>query len=52
MFKNNRSKSDDYPSYKAVLASRGSKNVKCERYLVVNANKVKKLNDMYGEPNF
>ena len=51
-FKNNRSKGDDYPSYKAVLASRGRKNVKCERYLVVNANKVKKLNDMYGEPNF
>ena len=49
--KNNRSKGDDYPSYKSAVTARGNKNVELERILVVNKNKMELLNSKYGAPN-
>lgn len=44
---NNRSKSDDYPSYTAVVTSEGTENVKIWKFLIVNAKKQKTLKQLY-----
>lgn len=45
---NNRSKSDDYPSYTAVVTSKGAENIKEWTYLQVNEKKQKALNALYN----
>jgi len=44
---NNTSKSDDYPSYTAVVTSKGVENVKEWNFLQVNAKKQEDLNNFY-----
>lgn len=45
---NNRSKSDDYPSYTAVVTSKGTENIKELAYLQINETKQKALNAFYS----
>ena len=45
---NNQSKSDDYPSYTAVVTSNGSENKKEWNFLQVNEKKQKALDDLYN----
>ena len=45
---NNESKSDDYPSYTAVVTSEGTKNVKAWKYLEVNQKKQEALKKLYN----
>lgn len=45
---NNNSKSDDYPSYTAVVTSEGTKNVKIWKFLVVNSKKQEALKELYN----
>lgn len=45
---NNRSKSDDYPSYTAVVTSKGTENIKEWAYLQINETKQKALNAFYN----
>ena len=45
---NNSSKSDDYPSYTAVVTSEGSENIKEWSFLQVNEKKQKALKDLYN----
>ena len=44
---NNTSKSDDYPSYTAVVTSKGAENVKEWNFLQVNKKKQEELNNFY-----
>ena len=45
---NNSSKSDDYPSYTAVVTSEGSENIKEWSFLQVNEKKQKALKELYN----
>lgn len=45
---NNASKSDDYPSYTAVVTSEGTKNVNIAKFLVVNEKKQEILRVLYN----
>ena len=45
---NNASKSDDYPSYTAVVTSEGAKNVNVTKYLEVNEKKQEILRNLYN----
>ena len=45
---NNASKSNDYPSYMAVVTSDGNKNVYKEQSLTVNSATRKKLEELYS----
>ncbi len=45
---NNESKSDDYPSYTAVVTSEGTKNVKAWKFLEVNQKKQQALKKLYN----
>ena len=44
---NNVSKSDDYPSYTAVVTSDGTENVNITKYLEVNPKKQEILKRLY-----
>ena len=44
---NNESKSDDYPSYTAVITSNETKNIRSTRFLEVNQKKQDILNQLY-----
>lgn len=44
---NNASKSDDYPSYTAVVTSEGTENVNVTKFLEVNEIKQKMLRKLY-----
>lgn len=46
-WRNNLSKSDDYPSYTAVVTSDGDRNVEREESKIVNALRQQKLQDLY-----
>ena len=46
-WENNRSKGDDYPSYKAVVQSEGNKNVHIENQFTVNADLQRTLSELY-----
>lgn len=45
---NNTSKSNDYPSYTAVVTSEGAENVNKWKFLEVNSKKQEELNKLYG----
>jgi len=45
---NNTSKSDDYPSYTAVVSSNGTENIRVWKFLEVNAKKQEALNKIYN----
>lgn len=45
---NNESKSNDYPSYTAVVTSEGTKNVKAWKFLEVNQKKQEALKKLYN----
>ena len=45
---NNASKSDDYPSYTAVVTSEGAENVKVWKFLEVNRKKQEALGKLYN----
>ena len=45
---NNNSKSDDYPSYTAVVTSEGTENIKVWKFLEVNAKKQVMLRKIYN----
>ena len=45
---NNASKSDDYPSYTAVVTSEGTENIQSWKFLVVNARKQEILKKLYS----
>lgn len=45
---NNTSKSEDYPSYTAVVTSEGSENIKEWSFLQVNEKKQKALKELYN----
>ena len=45
---NNASKSDDYPSYTAVVTSKGTENIQSWKFLVVNAKKQETLKKLYN----
>lgn len=45
---NNASKSDDYPSYTAVVTSEGTENVRTWKFLEVNAKKQEMLKRLYN----
>ena len=45
---NNASKSDDYPSYTAVVTSNGSENIYLTEFLEVNQKKQKRLKEKYN----
>lgn len=45
---NNASKSDDYPSYTAVVTSEGTENVKMTKFLEVNDRKQEVLRNLYN----
>ena len=45
---NNASKSDDYPSYTAVVTSEGTENVNVTKYLEVNEKKQEMLSKLYN----
>ena len=44
---NNASKSDDYPSYTAVVTSEGTENVRVTKFLEVNKKKQEALKKLY-----
>jgi hypothetical protein len=44
---NNESKSDDYPSYTAVVTSNNTVNIRLTRFLEVNQKKQDTLNQLY-----
>ena len=46
--KNNASKSNDYPSYTAVVTSEGTENVKVWKFLEVNSKKQEALKKLYN----
>lgn len=46
-WRNNLSKSDDYPSYTAVVTSDGDRNVEREESKIVNASRQQKLKSLY-----
>ena len=45
---NNASKSDDYPSYTALVTSKGSENIQAIKYLQVNNKKQESLKALYN----
>lgn len=45
---NNASKRDDYPSYTALVTSKGSENIHTIKYLQVNNNKQESLKALYN----
>ncbi len=45
---NNASKSDDYPSYTAVVTSEGTENVRVTKFLEVNSKKQEALKKLYN----
>lgn len=45
---NNASKSDDYPSYTAVVTSQGTENVRVTKFLEVNSKKQEALKKLYN----
>jgi len=45
---NNASKSDDYPSYTAVVTSEGTENVRVTKFLEVNSKKQEVLRKLYN----
>ena len=45
---NNESKSDDYPSYTAVVTSEGTENVRVTKFLEVNSKKQEALKKLYN----
>ena len=45
---NNASKSDDYPSYTALVTSKGSENIHTIKYLQVNNKKQESLKALYN----
>ncbi len=45
---NNKSKSDDYPSYTAVVTSEGTENVRVTKFLEVNSKKQEALKRLYN----
>lgn len=45
---NNASKSDDYPSYTAVVTSEGTENVRIAKFLEVNSKKQEALKKLYN----
>lgn len=45
---NNASKSDDYPSYTAVVTSEGSENIRVTKFLEVNNKKQEALKKLYN----
>ena len=45
---NNSSKLDDYPSYTAVVTSKGTENVRVTKYLEVNSKKQEVLKKLYN----
>lgn len=45
---NNASKSDDYPSYTAVVTSEGTENVRIAQFLEVNSKKQEALKKLYN----
>ena len=45
---NNDSKSDDYPSYTAVVTSEGTENVRVTKFLEVNSKKQEALKKLYN----
>lgn len=45
---NNVSKSDDYPSYTAVVTSEGAENVRAWKFLEVNKKKQESLKKLYN----
>lgn len=46
-YRNNLSKSDDYPSYTAVVTAEGNSNIFFEKTRVVNASKREELEKLY-----
>ena len=46
-WRNNQSKSDDFPSYTSVVTSEGDKNVEREESKIVNAPRQQKLKSLY-----
>lgn len=46
-WRNNLSKSDDYPSYTAVITSEGDRNVEREESKIVNVPRQQKLQTLY-----
>lgn len=47
-WRNNRSKSDDFPDYKSALTSESNKNIEKEEYKTVNDTVKNKLNQLYN----
>ena len=45
---NNDSKSDDYPSYTAVVTSEGTENIRTWKFLEVNSKKQEALKKLYN----
>lgn len=45
---NNASKSDDYPSYTAVVTSNGAENIHSIKFLEVNKKKQERLTELYN----
>lgn len=45
---NNASKSDDYPSYTAVVTSEGAENIRTWKFLKVNSKKQETLKKLYN----
>ena len=45
---NNASKSDDYPSYTAVVTSEGTENIRTWKFLEVNSKKQEALKKLYN----
>ncbi len=45
---NNASKSDDYPSYTAMVTSEGTENVRVAKFLEVNIKKQEALKKLYN----
>lgn len=48
-YKNNRSKADDYPTYKAAVTAHGTLNIDSEKILTVNAELQQRLRILYGK---
>lgn len=44
---NNNSKSDSYPSYKAVLIAKGESNISCDKTFVINQETQQKLQELF-----
>lgn len=47
-WKNNVSKSDDYPEYRSVLRAKGKTNVEDQQYKVVNSNVQEELRRLFN----